>query len=97
MVSWVSRFGKLTVELSPFRSEPLKQRYCLDFVNYINLMLHEPKVGRNDPCPCGSGRKFKKCHGAREGDEVIGVTANKPKVPKPDRGSAVANLNADNK
>lgn len=24
----------------------------------INL---EPKVGRNDPCPCGSGKKFKKC------------------------------------
>ncbi len=23
-----------------------------------------PKVGRNDPCPCGSGRKFKVCHGA---------------------------------
>jgi len=23
-----------------------------------------PKIGRNDPCPCGSGRKFKKCHGA---------------------------------
>ena len=23
-----------------------------------------PKVGRNDPCPCGSGRKFKRCHGA---------------------------------
>ena len=23
-----------------------------------------PKVGRNDPCPCGSGQKFKKCHGA---------------------------------
>jgi uncharacterized protein len=23
-----------------------------------------PKVGRNDPCPCGSGRKFKHCHGA---------------------------------
>lgn len=22
-----------------------------------------PKVGRNDPCPCGSGRKFKKCCG----------------------------------
>jgi len=22
-----------------------------------------PKVGRNDPCPCGSGKKFKKCHG----------------------------------
>jgi preprotein translocase subunit SecA len=23
-----------------------------------------PKVGRNDPCPCGSGKKFKHCHGA---------------------------------
>jgi preprotein translocase subunit SecA len=24
------------------------------------------KVGRNDPCPCGSGKKYKKCHGAQE-------------------------------
>jgi preprotein translocase subunit SecA len=22
-----------------------------------------PKVGRNDPCPCGSGKKYKNCHG----------------------------------
>ncbi len=25
-----------------------------------------PRVGRNDPCPCGSGKKYKKCHGANE-------------------------------
>ncbi|MEE9291929.1 MAG: preprotein translocase subunit SecA, partial [Acidobacteriota bacterium] len=25
------------------------------------------RVGRNEPCPCGSGKKFKKCHGAQEG------------------------------
>ena len=25
-----------------------------------------PKVGRNDPCPCGSGKKYKKCHGVNE-------------------------------
>ena len=25
---------------------------------------NDDKVGRNDPCPCGSGKKFKKCHGA---------------------------------
>jgi len=25
-----------------------------------------PKIGRNDPCPCGSGKKYKQCHG-REG------------------------------
>jgi preprotein translocase subunit SecA len=24
----------------------------------------QAKVGRNDPCPCGSGKKYKKCHGA---------------------------------
>ncbi|MBK6411056.1 MAG: SEC-C domain-containing protein [Flavobacteriales bacterium] len=24
----------------------------------------EKKVGRNDPCPCGSGKKYKQCHGA---------------------------------
>ena len=28
----------------------------------------EKKVGRNDPCPCGSGKKFKNCHGAMMGD-----------------------------
>jgi len=26
-----------------------------------------PKVGRNDPCPCGSGKKYKKCHLLKEG------------------------------
>jgi len=24
-----------------------------------------PKIGRNDPCHCGSGKKFKKCHGVQ--------------------------------
>jgi len=28
-----------------------------------------PKIGRNDLCPCGSGEKFKKCHGAALGDD----------------------------
>lgn len=28
-----------------------------------------PKVGRNDPCPCGSGKKYKKCHGRMTSDE----------------------------
>ena len=29
----------------------------------ITVRRDEPKVGRNDPCPCGSGKKYKKCHG----------------------------------
>jgi preprotein translocase subunit SecA len=28
------------------------------------IVRETPKVGRNDPCPCGSGKKYKKCHGA---------------------------------
>jgi uncharacterized protein len=28
------------------------------------IVRDEPKVGRNDLCPCGSGRKYKRCHGA---------------------------------
>jgi len=39
--------------------------------NYIDPstpVKHEPikvgpKIGRNDPCPCGSGKKYKQCHG----------------------------------
>ena len=30
------------------------------------IRREEPKVGRNDPCPCGSGKKYKKCHGKDE-------------------------------
>ncbi len=40
-------------EQGPY-DEPLNQPY----------VRPTPKVGRNDPCPCGSGRKYKKCHGA---------------------------------
>ncbi|CAN5492639.1 hypothetical protein BH11PSE9_BH11PSE9_33680 [soil metagenome] len=35
------------------------QRYKVDTVK-----RDAPKVGRNEPCPCGSGKKFKQCHGA---------------------------------
>jgi preprotein translocase subunit SecA len=30
------------------------------------VVRQQPKVGRNDPCPCGSGKKYKKCHGQLE-------------------------------
>ena len=31
--------------------------------NMAPVVREEPKVGRNDPCPCGSGKKYKRCHG----------------------------------
>ena len=30
----------------------------------VQVVRSTPKVGRNDPCPCGSGKKYKHCHGA---------------------------------
>jgi preprotein translocase subunit SecA len=29
----------------------------------VTVVRSQPKVGRNDPCPCGSGKKYKNCHG----------------------------------
>jgi len=39
---------------------PQQQRPAAKPAPVVNQM---PKVGRNDPCPCGSGKKFKQCHG----------------------------------
>jgi predicted aspartyl protease len=37
----------------------------IDFVknSHIPPIINDQKTGRNDPCPCGSGRKYKHCHG----------------------------------
>jgi preprotein translocase subunit SecA len=43
-------------------AEPREARGGTDEVQTVRR--EGPKVGRNDPCPCGSGKKYKKCHGA---------------------------------
>ena len=40
-----------------------------------------PKLGRNDECPCGSGKKFKKCHGAPQSSPKPSLIA-KPETPR---------------
>ena len=40
------------------------------------------RAGRNDPCPCGSGRKFKQCCGAAH---PAAAAASPPRGPRPDR------------
>ncbi|HEX7086219.1 MAG TPA: preprotein translocase subunit SecA [Vicinamibacterales bacterium] len=47
---------------SPFAGRPA--RTGGDDATVRTMRREEPKVGRNDPCPCGSGKKYKKCHGA---------------------------------
>ena len=50
--STVSKWVETPPKVVPERNQPtVEQRY------------RGRKVGRNDPCPCGSGQKFKKCHG----------------------------------
>ena len=51
-------------------------------------VIRREKVGRNDPCPCGSGKKYKKCHGAG-GSGTPGPTAAAPRAggsAKPEAG-----------
>jgi hypothetical protein len=50
---WAGR-DRFTHELLSSEAEQLRQ---------AGPIRAEPKVGRNDPCPCGSGKKFKKCCG----------------------------------
>ena len=51
---------------TPARGDGRRQpaRVGGDDVDEDRCKRDEPKVGRNDPCPCGSGKKYKKCHGA---------------------------------
>jgi SEC-C motif-containing protein len=60
------RDGKETVhhEVSLFTFSTKEKRwFYTDGKEMLEPLRAEAKVGRNDPCPCGSGKKFKKCHG----------------------------------
>jgi preprotein translocase subunit SecA len=46
-------------------ASPRPARVGGDDAKVRTVRREEPKVGRNDPCPCGSGKKYKKCHGAQ--------------------------------
>ena len=42
-------------------SEAIQQQFLAQAFGEVES--HVPRVGRNDPCPCGSGKKYKQCHG----------------------------------
>ena len=50
-----------TIELEPDKPEDIVDLETL--LNPIQPKMSEKKVGRNEPCPCGSGKKHKKCCG----------------------------------
>jgi SEC-C motif domain protein len=68
-VTFTARFrenGRLHVqgERSEFRRIGGEWRYMSGEVDARPTAAAMARAGRNDPCPCGSGKKFKKCHGA---------------------------------
>jgi len=50
----------LVVTVADLNDLTREQRFKVD-----TIKRDAPKVGRNDPCPCGSGKKFKQCHGSK--------------------------------
>ena len=52
--AWLEK-NKERVEKGEFEEEAAKPG--------VTVVNTEPEIGRNDPCHCGSGKKFKKCHG----------------------------------
>lgn len=67
-VEYLARFrirGQIQAhhELASFRREDGRWLYVDGQVNPRQAPRQVAKVGRNDPCPCGSGQKFKKCCG----------------------------------
>jgi uncharacterized protein len=66
--AWAPLRAQQPALLLPFQP-PLNAARVAPAVIQIHAFFHAPrpkaaKVGRNDPCPCGSGQKFKKCCGA---------------------------------
>ncbi|MDD5589101.1 MAG: SEC-C metal-binding domain-containing protein [Candidatus Nanoarchaeia archaeon] len=47
-----------------------KEKYIEMKVNPTRRQLKRKKVGRNELCPCGSGKKFKFCHLKKENDKI---------------------------
>jgi preprotein translocase subunit SecA len=59
--STVTAFGgQAAAGRSPPRSAGPSNRALPENATVVRT---QPKVGRNDPCPCGSGKKYKHCHG----------------------------------
>lgn len=59
--------GEMLAGVCKYNSKRAKKdRIVVDFEtgNVYKKTRKAVKVGRNDPCPCGSNKKYKKCHGA---------------------------------
>lgn len=59
-----TKFKELAIKVFKELPTDIQDKVDLEeFTRDTTIRLVEPKSGRNDPCPCGSGRKYKKCCG----------------------------------
>ncbi len=58
---FVENSWKYKIEIEPDKPEDITDLEIL--LNPQKPMISEKKVKRNEPCPCGSGKKYKKCCG----------------------------------
>ncbi len=59
------KFKTLATEAYEKLEEDLQKEIELSTILAEPIVRTEEKVGRNEPCPCGSGKKYKKCHGKK--------------------------------
>jgi preprotein translocase subunit SecA len=52
-------------------------------------VIRREKIGRNDPCPCGSGKKYKKCHGAAAPPPSAAASGGRPLAAADKKGDEV--------
>ncbi len=69
---WLEKYSKVLKDLTKLNKELNSNEIVLEFgkeksiapdtgIKKMTPYISEKKVGRNDPCPCGSGKKYKKC------------------------------------
>lgn len=69
--------------------QPSANRLIVKMVIYYIYMKHSNKTGRNGPCHCGSGKKYKKCHEGQDSDALLPISFCKINDDFEDSGLAV--------
>jgi hypothetical protein len=77
---WYKYFSDRLIDIAP--------RPELGFQVRVKPLTSPPKIGRNDLCPCGSGKKFKRCHMDRDDSPVWKLGSPTPQI----RAMAVSHL-----
>jgi len=58
---FAEKSGLASQDIDVWSDDDLDEDYWEPMEGADQIIHASPKVGRNDPCPCGSGKKYKKC------------------------------------